>query len=49
MLAAILAICGTALASVSLSSCEEANAQNDNPAEPFCHRDSGIKIRRYKY
>ena len=32
MLAAILIICGATIASVSLSSCEEANAQEDNPA-----------------
>ena len=31
MLAAIL-ICGLTIASVSLSSCEKANAQEDNPA-----------------
>ena len=32
MLAAILVICGATVVSVSLSSCENANAQNDNPA-----------------
>ena len=32
MLAAILVICGVTIASVSLSSCEKANAQSDNPA-----------------
>lgn len=32
MLAAILIICGVTTVSVSLSSCEKANAQEDNPA-----------------
>ena len=32
MLAAILIICGLTTVSVSLSSCEKANAQEDNPA-----------------
>ena len=32
MLAAILVICGLTTVSVSLSSCEKANAQEDNPA-----------------
>ena len=32
MLAAILIICGVTTVSVSLSSCEKANAQSDNPA-----------------
>ena len=32
MLAAVLIICGLTTVSVSLSSCEKANAQEDNPA-----------------